>query len=336
MTVSSVLNGKTGEASEETRARVLKAVDELGYHPNGVARGLARRRMETIGIVASFSDRPSLTGDRYFGPVFDGLLLAAQTQHQRALIITETHWSHLPQNLSRYLDGHCDGLIFVTPTFPSETITPLLKAQIPLVFLGENRPELPVSVIDMDNEQAGALATQKLLELGHRRIAYIGGNKDLRSSFERRNGYLRALEQAGILPDAELHSVGAYNPQWGYLEALRLLTLSPYQRPTALFCGDDSIGVGAIGALQERGYSVPEDFSVVGVNDDQIGQQCTPSLTTIRQPLRTLGEHAVEMLLEQVQDKKLSLRRVLLPGEWVERGSVGPAPLLKGGTKQIT
>jgi LacI family transcriptional regulator len=331
MTVSSVLNGKTGEASEETRAKVLKTVEELGYHPNGVARGLARRRMETIGIVASFSDRLSLTHDRYFGPVFDGLLVGAQKRRQRALIITEDHWDDLPSNISRYLDGHCDGLIFVTPTFPSKVLTPILKAQLPIIFLGENRPELPVSVIDMDNEGVGELATNKLIALGHQRIAYLGGDVDLRSSFERQAGYTRALEQAGLPLIPELSHLGHYSEPSGYREALRLLGLPQAQRPTGFFCGDDAIAVGALRALQGSGVRVPDECSVIGVNDDLIGRQCTPELTTVRQPLRALGEHAIEMILEQIQNKKCSMERILLPGEWVERGTVAPPPHKKGG-----
>ncbi|WP_343075960.1 LacI family DNA-binding transcriptional regulator [Armatimonas rosea] len=328
MTVSSVLNGKTGQASEETRAKVLKTVEELGYHPNGVARGLARRRMDTIGIVASFSDRPSLTHDRYFGPVFDGLLVGAQRHHQRALIITEDHWDDLPGNISRYLDGHCDGLIFVTPTFPNKVLAPILKAKLPIIFLGENRPELAVSVIDMDNEAVGKLATSKLIALGHRRIAYLGGDADLRSSFERQAGYTTALQQAGISLTSELSVLGHYSEASGYRETQRLLeTLPAAQHPTAFFCGDDAIAIGALTALQERGGRVPEEFSLIGVNDDEIGRKSTPALTTIQQPLRALGEHAIEMLLEQIQDKKCSLQRVLLPGEWIERGTVAAPPL---------
>ena len=327
MTVSSVLNGKTGEASEETRAKVLKTVEELGYHPNGVARGLARRRMDTIGIVASFSDRPSLFGDRYFGPVFDALLVGAQKCRQRALIITEDTWEDLPGNLSRYLDGHCDGLIFITPTFCNKAIAPLLATKLPIVFLGENRPELPISVVDMDNVQAGEQVATHLIQAGHRRIAYLGGDTDLRSTHERKTGYCNALQRANLPLDSRLMVLGRYSEASGYREATALLKLPPLERPTAFFGGDDAIAVGALRAIQETGASVPQDFSVVGINDDQIGVQHTPHLTTIRQPLRAEGEQAIQLLLEQIQNKKSSVKRVLLPGEWVERGTVGLSPL---------
>ena len=326
MTVSAVLNGKVGQASEETRVRVLKAVEELDYHPNALARGLARKRMDTIGVVASFSDRPSLFGDRYFGPVFDGLILAAQSLRQRVLIITEESWDDVSGRIPHYADGHCDGLIFVTPTFPDEALIPLLSRKLPIVFLGENRPSLPVSVVDMDNVQAGELATSQLIGHGHRRIAYLGGDTDLRSSHERLEGYCQALQKAGLT--AEPHGVvlGHYSEASGQRETARLLKLPKAQRPTAFFCGDDAIALGAVGAITKTGASVPNDFSVVGINDDSFAALSNPPITTIRQPLRAEGEHAVEMLLEQIQDKKCSYQRVLLPGEWVERGSVGPPP----------
>lgn len=326
MTVSSVLNGKTGEASEETRARVLKAVEELGYHPNAVARGLARKRMDTIGVVASFSDRPSLMADRYFGPVFDGLVLGAQSVRQRLLIITEDNWSDMPRRTPQYCDGHCDGLIFITPTFPNEDMAPLLAAKLPLLFLGENRPELPVSVVDMDNVQAGALATTKLIEQGHRQIAYISGDQVLRSSVERGEGFRLAHQQHQLAVSEARVISGRYSELSGYQHTRTLLKLPPHERPTAIFGGDDAIAVGALRALTESGIRVPQEFSVVGINDDRIAEVSLPPLSTIRQPLRSQGIHAVEMLLEQIQDKKLALQRVLLPGEWVERATVAPAP----------
>ncbi len=326
MTVSAVLNGKVGQASEETRARVLKAVEELDYHPNALARGLARKRMDTIGVVASFSDRPSLFVDRYFGPVFDGLILAAQSRRQRVLIITEESWDDVSGRIPHYADGHCDGLIFVTPTFPDEVLTPLLSRKLPIVFLGENRPNLPVSVVDMDNVQAGELATSQLIERGHQRIAYLGGDSELRSSHERQEGYCQALQKAGLAAEPHWIVLGHYSEASGKRETEQLLKSPKAQRPTALFCGDDAIAVGALQALKDAQLEVPKDISVVGINGDLIGAQADPPITTIRQPLRAEGEHAVDMLLEQIQDKKYSYQRVLLPGEWIERGSVGPPP----------
>ena len=329
MTVSAVLNGKPGQASEETRARVLEAVRDLGYHPNAIARGLARRRMDTIGVISSFTGRPSLMADRYFGPVFDGLLLGAQKARQRTLIVAEDSWDDVEQRIPHYRDGRCDGLVFITPTFPSAQMAPLVRQNFPVVFLGENRPDLSVSVVDMDNVLTGDQATTKLLERGHRRIAYIGGDDVLRSCHEREEGYRNACARAGVELDPTWIAHGSYSEEAGYGLGRKLAKLPVTKRPTALFCGDDAIAVGALRAWKEAGFAAPRDVSVIGINDDPIALQGEPPLSTFRQPLRALGESAVELLLKRIRSPREVPQRVLLAGEWIERETVGSPPCVE-------
>lgn len=336
MTVSAVLNGKPGQASAETRVRVLKTVKEMGYQPNALARGLTRRCMDTIGIVASFTGRPSLMSDRYFGPIFDGLLMGAQRTHQRTLIIAEESWDEMEQRIPQYRDGRCDGLIFVTPTFLSELMEPLLRHRFPVVFLGENRSDLAVSVVDMDNVLTGDQATTRLLDLGHHKIAYIGGDAVLRSCHEREEGYRNAHVRTRTPVDSEAVLWGRYSEESGYQIGMRLAKLPLPKRPTALFCGDDAIAVGAMRAWQDRGLIAPRDFSVIGVNDDPIALRGEPPLSTFRQPLRFLGEQAIELLLKRIRGENDIPQKLLLAGEWIERGTVGPPPTERSVSRKKT
>jgi len=326
MTVSAVLNNRPGYASTETRQRVLKVVEEMRYQPNAVARGLTRRRMNTLGIVMSFEGKLSITADRYLSPIIDGIVAAGKSCHQRVLVITEDHWEEVQENLSSYLDGHCDGLIFILPILPEGAFEPLMKRQIPLVIVGDNRPEAGVAVVDLDNVGAARDAVRFLREQGHRRIAFLQGDRFLLSSSERESGYRLALEEGGIAYDERLVVPGEYNARSGYERTQRLLSGHPVLRPTAIFCGDDSIALGAQQALQEQGLRIPEEMSLIGVNDDKEASLMQPGLTTVRQPLRLMGEMAVDMVLAQISRAGAARRKILLDGELVIRESVGPVP----------
>ena len=328
MTVSAVLNNRPGYASPETRERVLRVVEEMGYQPNAIARGLTRQRMNTLGVILSYEGKLSLTSDRYFSPVLDGVFTATKANHQKTLVITEDHWEDVQANLNTYLDGHCDGLVFVLPILPADAFEPLVRRKLPFVGIGENRPEPQLSTVDMDNVQAGRLATRCLIELGHRRIAHLPGNAFLISVPEREAGYHRAMAEAGLPVDDSLIIAGTYHVESGYERTRALLRREPAARPTAIFCGDDFIAIGAYRALIEAGVRVPEDVSLIGVNGDREAAETGPGLSTVRQPLRQLGERAVEMVLARValprDDRPEAGDKVLLPGELVPRGSTAP------------
>ncbi len=324
MTVSSVLNNRPGSAAPETRDRVLRAVEEMGYRPNAVARSFRQQRMSTLGVVMSRDEKVSLTADRYFGPVLDGILEVGSKNHQKLLVITEESWEDVQQNLLSYTDGHCDGLIFILPIMPTEAILPLLKRKTPFVLIGESRPEEWLSVVDLDNVRAAADAVDYLIQNGHRRIALFKGDDVLLSSHQREAGYRRALAAAGIPVDERLILPGAYRTESGHERMCLLLKRRTEMPFTAVFCGDDAIAQGALLALTEQGLNVPQDVSLVGINDDKQVSLLKPGLTTLRQPLDQLGKRAVEMVLNQIDHGAPGGVKELLPGELIVRGSVGP------------
>ncbi len=326
MTVSAVLNNRPGFAAPETRARVLRVVEEMGYQPNAVARSFRRQRMNTLGVVMSHDQKLSLTSDRYFSPVLDGIFKANKQHQQKTLIITEDTAEAVQQNLLGYADGHCDGLIFILPLLPSDAFLPLLKRQIPLVLIGESRPEEELSVVDLDNVQAAFNAVGHLTQRGHRKIAYFSGNERLLSAHQREAGYRQAFAAGGIPVEERWVLPGKYQIDSGY-ERMRFLCGLPKElRPTAVFCADDYIAQGARQALAELGVPMPEGMSLVGINDNQDVSTREPGLTTIRQPLHLFGKRAVEIALRQIDKKSSAGEKILIRGELIVRGSVAPLP----------
>ncbi len=324
MTVSSVLNNRPGSAAPETRDRVLRAVEEMGYQPNAVARSFRCRRMNTLGVVMSHDERASLTSDRYFGPVLDGIFQANKQHQQKTLIITEETWESGRRNILSYADGHCDGLVFILPFMSGEAFLPLIKRNLPFVLVGESRPEETLSVVDIDNVQAAVDAVGYLTQQGHRRIAHLRGDDDHLSCRHREEGYRKTLESSGIAVEERLILPGGYQIKSGHDRMCLLLKRRTEMPFTAVFCGDDAIAQGALLALTEQGLNVPQDVSLVGINDDKQTSLLKPGLTTIRQPLDQLGKRAVEMVLNQIDHGAPGGVKELLPGELIVRGSVGP------------
>jgi len=322
MTVSAVLNNRQGAASSNTRDRVLRVVEELGYHPNALARGLSRKTMQTVGVVLVSSGTTSIAADRYFGPILDGVFDKAKQADQRVLIITEETWEAAYDKLPSYFDGHCDGLLFVLPTISNEFLVSVQRQDVPFVILGESRPMPTLSVVDLDNIAAGYDATTFLLQNGHRRIALFKGDAYFASSGLREEGYKKALTEWGAPVEDGLVYEGRYSADSGYACMLNLLKSPAGDLPTAVFCADDWIAMGAIQALDERGLSVPSDMSIVGVNDNKESSTWSPGLTTISQPLRSLGQRATEMVLDQIRNGRKPGVKALVRGEIVTRGSV--------------
>ncbi len=329
MTVSAVLNNRLGETSPETRQRVLRVVKEMNYHPNAIARGLSRRRMNTLGIVMSYEGNPSVTSDRYISPILNGILVANKSFHQRTLLIAEDHWEDVQNKLPSYLDGHCDGLIFLLPIMQSEAFLPLQERHLPFVIIGENCSDPAMTCVDMDNVGAAHLAVRFLLDHGHRQIAHFKGSDFLSSAQQREQGYREALARANIPCDERFILPGDYSMASGYERMQYLLTRWNQVHPTAVFCADDAIALGVLQALTEHGMRVPEEVSLIGINDDSGAATANPGLTTVQQPFHELGQQAVELLLSQIKlaaaPKNVdasSRNNVLLPGTVVVRKSV--------------
>ncbi|HZT42253.1 MAG TPA: LacI family DNA-binding transcriptional regulator [Chthonomonadaceae bacterium] len=325
-TVSRVLNGTEALVAPKTRERVLKVAQELGYHPNAVARGLAGKPMNTIGVVLAYI-LPSVTSDPFLGPVLDGILDKNKRRRQKTVIFTENDWQEALENLPTYCDGHCDGLILVIPRSDSPIVHALQKRRLPFVIVGDYREDPNLTVIDSDNVSAAYTAVQALAQQGHRRIAILCGNREFASRGQRLEGYRRALAEAGLPYDESLVMTGEYWEWSGAENTEALMRRPPSERPTALFCSNGRIAIGALQALESLQIAVPDEVSITAIAETPDIATLRQPLTAVQMPLRLIGECAVECLLDQIHAGVPAGEKILLPGELVVRGSVArPTP----------
>jgi len=323
MAVSAVLNGArtSSRISPETRERIREAARKLAYRPNAAARALANRRMQTIGVAAVIEGGEL---NHYFLEVFNGILEASARHDQNAIVFSLRDWARDPERLHRFCDGRIDGLILLAPAFREDHVA--LPAHTPFVSVHANVPLPGVLNIESDEERGAYEMTRRLLGLGHRRIMHLAGPDGLLGPARRIRGYERALASQRSAPPGLVVPAG-FHPVEGR-DAMRhwLRRNGKSRLPEAIFCVNDSVAIGCIEALAEVGLRVPEDVSVAGFDDSLAARICVPQLTTVRQPLRAMGERAVEILLTRITQPGTTAgstdKSVVFPVELVTRGSV--------------
>jgi DNA-binding LacI/PurR family transcriptional regulator len=317
-TVSFVLNGvKEANISEETRQRVLAAVEELGYVPDAAAQALASGRTQTIGMV--FRTSPHLTADLAHMQIIEGLMAVARQSGVRLLIDSVTQAESADTYVKLTRTKRIDGLILSDPRVDDLALRDLVSDEFPLVLLGR-LPDVKVCSIEFDNRGGARMATEHLLAQGHSRIGFIGYSPlAFTGVAERLRGYQDALAAAGIAFDETLVRYGYYSPGSGFDAAMSLLAAPSI--PTALFVTSDVLAFGALAAIQQRGLSIPDDIAVVGFDDNPLAQFAVPALTTMRVSFEAMGRQAGKMLLDRIVDNVEPGREVLLAAELVVRAS---------------
>ncbi len=314
-TVSRVINDRP-DVAEETRRRVWQVIEELGYQPSAVARGLASKRTYTLGLItADFSD--------YF---FTQVIVGAEAAARRygywfMLCSTERNPADEPEYMRLLTERQVDGILFARPSTERDDrhIISLIRQGVPLVTTAYHVPGERLTVVDVDNVDGGLKAAQCLIDAGHHQIGMITGPPDWKSVKDRTEGYKIALEKAGIPFDGSLVEHGDWSYGSGYEAMGRLLEKFPGL--PALFIQNDQMAIGAMQALREAGRRVPEDVSIVGYDDIPAAAYCHPPLTTIRQPMQRVGEMATQKLIELIDNPDAERGEVLLKTEVVHRGS---------------
>ena len=319
MTVSWVMN-KPERVHHLTRERVIAAIERLNYSPSAVARGLVRQRMNTLGVVRVGSVR--VMSDPYFGHKLEGVLTRSHDKEQKTLLYIEDDWSKASEAISRFSDRQADGLLLIVPVDADSVFEVLECRGVPFVIIGDSRPEANLTTVDVDNVETGRIATQCLLDAGHRRIAHISGPYRHVSAGLRLEGYKLALRAAGIEMNPLLVAEGDYTIESGYSCASQLLEVARSERPSAIFCADDPMAFGAMDYLSEMGFKVPEDISLIGVNGGQDARD--RGLTTLRQPFEAIGELATDLMLEMIETGESFGRKELLPPYIIQGRSIGP------------
>jgi LacI family transcriptional regulator len=316
-TVSRVVNGR-GDVSPETRETVQRIVRERGYLANRSARGLSRGWTGLIGGTVPMVHYP------YFSHLVAGVAEALY-EHDMRLVLCPTYHEHEREVslLERLMHGTTDGAVVILPEESSEELEQLLNHGYrfvvidPLVAVNERIPAVSAA------HTAGAdQAMKHLLALGHRRIGAITGPRGGKATDDRRRGYYAALAEAGIAPDPALVIESNFELPGGVAAAERLLDLP--EPPTAIFCFNDNMAIGAMRVARERGLRVPEDLSLVGFDDLDEAEIVYPGLTTIRQPLAEMGRLAVSLLLRLLDDQPIEALHVELATRLVVRESTAP------------
>lgn len=316
-TVSRVLNN-TGVVAEETRARVLAAIETLNYRPSAVARSLASRRTFVLGILTA--DVSDYTHAR----IIEGAEAEAREQDYMTFVSGSDH-SPVGEPLhSSLLSQHrAEGLFIVYhgADCDSYSIFGNIPDDLPVVTIGYARHRENVVTIGIPNWASAHRATAHLLSLGHRHIAHITGPPALYESQERWSGYAAALKEAGISPEDAWVADGDWSSASGYRGTLDLLDRSPGF--TALFVQNDRMAMGALQALRERGLRVPQDVAVVGFDDIPSARYFCPPLTTVHHPFYELGQTGTRLLIDLIDGRPTPSDPVLLETKLIIRSSCG-------------
>lgn len=294
-TASRAINGGD-RVSTEAQEAVDAAIARLGYIPNRAARSLVTKRTESIGLIIPEPDVRVLS-DPFFSSVIRGLNNALKDSDIQ-LVLLMVQPGESAARIGRYLNnGHIDGAIVVSHHEKDELERVILKSNVPTVFVG--RPSLQhedLHFVDVDNVFGGQVATELLISSGRTRIAHIAGPLDMSVGVDRKTGWLKALNDAGLKPGPVYG--GDFTVALGAIAMEKILAEDP--EVDAVFASSDLMALGALQTLERLGRKVPQDISIVGYDDLGVASSASPSLTTVVNPVSEMTRWATHELLTQI------------------------------------
>ena len=319
-TVSYVLNGKKS-ISPDTKERVERAVQALGYTMNAAARTLsnAQRSSKLIGVVVPQTENGSrlMFQNNFYSEVLGSIEFHARQRGYHVIIsATDANESYLTLAKERNLDG-----IIVIGMYPNDFYVQMKRALIPIVLIDSYCNDHYYHNVRIDDRYGSYIATRYVLERGHREVAFFAGQLKENGVMKKRlAGYQDALQEYSIPFDSKYVFEGNIDYENGITLANRLL--DSHVKATAIIAAADILAIGAMKGLFERGVRVPADISIVGFDDLEISSYLTPGLTTVKQQISLKGERAVELLINNIAEPTLTKQELILPVHLVERGSV--------------
>lgn len=296
-TVSRALNGNSA-ISDATTVKIRELASEMGYSPSAAARGLKTNRSSVIGVIVSHLDNP------YFSEIVQGIEDEVQGTGY-SLFFASSHLN--PENekniIKAFAEHRVDGVIICSIIVEKEQADTLRQHGMPIVVINRQSPDKFNGSISHDDLDGARQVTRHLLELGHHRIGYLGNKLAARINDQRLSGFQKESAAAGITPDASMicNCIGG-EIENGFTGMNQLLS-SP-QRPTAVFCFNDLMAIGALKALSDAGIAVPSQMSLVGFDNIEYSAYTQPPLTTFDQPKRDIGIEAARLLLDLIQSEK--------------------------------
>lgn len=318
--VSRVLNKRPG-VNPQVRARVEALIVHHGFRPNLLAKELLAKRTRLIGIVlptihSYYADRIAGVTDAFREQKYGTLIASARENVEEEV-----------ENLFLFAEKQVEGILFFAAALEERhrEVLAFLGARLPVVCIGQETGDLPVSSVVSDNYGGALLALDHLGALGHTRVAFVGGPRTNLSARQRALAFHQAVETRGWYCPPSWVREGDFNPPSGHRETLAILE-SPEGRPTAIFYGNDMMALGGLRALAERRLSVPGDLSVVGFDDIPFAEFSYPSLTTVHQNHYDIGLQAGQLLLSHLRPGEPPVRKVVLEQSLTIRESSGPPP----------
>lgn len=313
-TVSRVLNGKAS-VNKVLKERVEKAVKELNYRPNSVARSLANNRTDSVGVLVPELNAP------FFGDLMQAVESTLRAADKHVIISVGRNCLETEKDAVEFLiSRNCDALIMHAEALSDEYLLELNQSKLPVALVNRQVEGLPEACTSLDNEKGGYLATRHLLELGHKDIAYISGPTDKCDASLRLEGHKRALSEAGLPINPQLIFNGDYSEEDGKIGLLELMARDvPF---TALVCANDWMASGAISCARDLGMSLPHDLSVVGFDDVVFAHHVFPRLTTVSNPIAEIAEMSAKYILNKVYGQANNVQLYFEPSLVVRESTV--------------
>jgi len=315
-TVSRALS-RPEKVAPETRKRVLEFVRRSGYHMNGIARSLRTQSTQTIGVIVSDIRNP------FSSAIVKSVEDVARTNGYTVLICNaDEDGRNEEMALQLFIERQVSGVIHCSAGANLDLLRVFLEKSIPLVDLDRQSGLENVDTVILDNQLGASLATNHLLDLGHRRVAMISGPKHLSNARKRLDAFRKTLRSAHLIIPNEYIEFGDFREESGCLSAKRLISLPT--PPSAILVANNEMMAGALLAIRQRRIKVPRDLSLVGFDDARWAQYCDPPLTVVSQPTEAMGEKAAELLLGRLRGEKQANTVVFKPELIIRRSTAAP------------
>ena len=315
-TVSHVING-TRFVSEDLKTRVRKAMDELEYKPNLIARSLRTKRSNVLGLILADITNP------YYSEIARNIEYLG---HQKGytVILCNSEGTPIKEEfyINRLMETRVDGIIIVSSKIHQQKLEEMVGRDLPVILIDKHGAGIHMDLIAIDEFEGGKMATEHLISLGHRRIACINGVSENYLNLDRLRGFRAAMENAGLDVDEQLIISSGFDVNAGFRAGIGLLEME--KRPTAIFATGDLIAYGVIQAAHQMRIDVPGELSVVGFDDIYLSKIFVPPLTTVSQPLYEISEAAINCFFERMDNTQKTGRTIHYNIHLEVRESTGP------------
>jgi DNA-binding LacI/PurR family transcriptional regulator len=320
-TVSRAISGHP-RISKETTDKIKSIMEELGYHPNVMAKSLVSRTTNTIGIVLP---RPAeeLFQNLFFPEVIRGIVTQATRSSYDLMITTGSTEREELEAVTRLVKGRrVDGIVLLHSRKQDQVVTFLREEHFPFVLVGRSEDYPDIVSVDNDNVQASYDATRHLISQGHKRIGFVSGPPNLTVSRDRLEGYRQAMAESGLETRPEWIVEGEFLQESGFRAMSFFMSLP--ERPSAIVVIDDVVAFGILRGLTELGYKVPDDLSIVGFNNIQLAELASPPLSSVDIGIYQMGYSASQALIRRIKGEQAMQPRIIIPHRLIVRESSLP------------